>query len=102
MRLAFGSSHGHRSHGDERPLNPQASKPAPSTRLLKPFQCWGFSRTGGIPPHLLEDFIMLRFTGSELHAVLAEAGINGCKVMLVKDHGVYLMAEIGESKPDGS
>jgi len=45
---------------------------------------------------------MLRFTGSELHAVLAEAGINGCKVMLVKDHGVYLMAEIGESKPDGS
>lgn len=45
---------------------------------------------------------MLRFTGSELHAVLAEAGINGCKVMLVKDHGVYLMAEISESKPDGS
>ena len=32
---------------------------------------------------------MLHFTGSALHAVLAEAGINGCRVMLVKDHGVY-------------
>ena len=56
---------------------------------------------GGIPPHLLEDLIMLRFTGTELHAVLAEAGINGCRVILVKDHGVYLMSEVGESKPDG-
>lgn len=45
---------------------------------------------------------MLRFTGTELHAVLAEAGINGCRVILVKDHGVYLMSEIGESKPDGN
>lgn len=44
---------------------------------------------------------MLRFTGSELHAVLAEAVINGCRVILVKDHGVYLMSEIGENKPDG-
>jgi Protein of unknown function (DUF3085) len=44
---------------------------------------------------------MLRFTGTELHAVLAEAGINGCRLILVKDHGVYLMSEIGESKPDG-
>ncbi|MCY1436993.1 hypothetical protein D9M71_531380 [compost metagenome] len=44
---------------------------------------------------------MLHFTGSALHAVLAEAGINGCRVMLVKDHGVYLMSEIGENKPDG-
>ncbi len=45
---------------------------------------------------------MLRFTGTELHAVLAEAGIHGCRVILVKDHGVYLMSEIGESKPDGN
>ncbi|OEC52709.1 hypothetical protein A7K61_22840 [Pseudomonas sp. AP42] len=45
--------------------------------------------------------MMLHFTGSALHAVLAEAGINGCRVMLVKDHGVYLMSEIGETKPDG-
>ena len=44
---------------------------------------------------------MLRFTGTELQAVLAEAGINGCRVILVKDHGVYLMSEIGESKPEG-
>ncbi|MGC9743045.1 DUF3085 domain-containing protein [Pseudomonas sp. P1B16] len=44
---------------------------------------------------------MLRFTGTELHAVLAEAGINGCRLVLVKEHGVYLMSEIGESKPDG-
>ncbi|MBA6104607.1 MULTISPECIES: DUF3085 domain-containing protein [Pseudomonas] len=44
---------------------------------------------------------MLRFTGTELHAVLAEAGINGCRVILVKDHGVYLMSEVGESKADG-
>ncbi|MNO91722.1 hypothetical protein D3C76_832740 [compost metagenome] len=55
----------------------------------------------GIPPHLLEDLIMLRFTGSELHAVLAEARTNGCRVILVKEHGVYLMAETGENKPDG-
>lgn len=44
---------------------------------------------------------MLRFTGTELQAVLAEAGINGCRVILVKDHGVYLMSEIGESKLEG-
>lgn len=44
---------------------------------------------------------MIRFTGTELQAVLAEAGINGCRVILVKDHGVYLMSEIGESKPEG-
>ena len=45
---------------------------------------------------------MLRFSGIELHAVLAEAGINGCRVILVKDHGVYLMSEFGERKPDGN
>lgn len=44
---------------------------------------------------------MLRFTGSELHAVLAEAATNSCRVILVKDHGVYLMSEVGENKPDG-
>lgn len=44
---------------------------------------------------------MLHFTGSALHAVLVEAGINRCRVMLVKDHGVYLMSEIGENKPNG-
>ncbi|WP_419709557.1 DUF3085 domain-containing protein [Pseudomonas sp. NFX224] len=44
---------------------------------------------------------MLRFKGTELHAVLAEAGINGCRVVLVKGHGVYLMSEVGESKPEG-
>ncbi|WP_160108282.1 DUF3085 domain-containing protein [Pseudomonas izuensis] len=45
---------------------------------------------------------MLRFSGSALHAVLAEAGINRCRLILVKDHGVYLTSEIGENKPDGS
>lgn len=44
---------------------------------------------------------MLRFTGTELHAVLTEAAVIGCRVILVKDHGVYLMSEFGESKPDG-
>lgn len=45
---------------------------------------------------------MLRFTGNELHAVLIEAAVIGCRVVLVKDRGVYLMSEIGESKPDGN
>lgn len=56
---------------------------------------------GGIPPHYLEELTMLRFTGTELHAVLTEAALIGCRVILVKDHGVYLMSEFGESKPDG-
>lgn len=44
---------------------------------------------------------MLRFTGPELHAVLTEAGTHRCRVILVKDHGVYLMSEVGENNPDG-
>lgn len=38
----------------------------------------------------------LRFKGSDLRPVLAEAVANQCRVMLVKDQGVYFMAERGE------
>ena len=44
----------------------------------------------------------LRFKGSDLRPVLAEAVSNQCQVILVKDHGVYFMAERGERLPNGS
>ena len=43
----------------------------------------------------------VRFKGTELRPVLAEAAANQCRVILVKDQGVYFMAEHGESRPDG-
>ena len=43
----------------------------------------------------------VRFKGTELRPVLAEAAANQCRVILVKDQGVYFMAERGESRPDG-
>ncbi|MBV2205749.1 MAG: DUF3085 domain-containing protein [Pseudomonas sp.] len=43
----------------------------------------------------------VRFKGAELRPVLAEAVANRCRVILVKDHGVYFLAEHGERLPDG-
>lgn len=43
----------------------------------------------------------IRFKGSELRLVLAEAAANQCRIILVKDQGVYFMAERGESRPEG-
>ena len=44
---------------------------------------------------------MLQFAGVELRAVLSEALANDCRIILVKDHGVYLMSEVGETNTDG-
>lgn len=44
---------------------------------------------------------MLRFTAADLRSVLREARERQCSVLLVKDHSVYLMAELGESDPSG-
>jgi hypothetical protein len=41
------------------------------------------------------------FKGTELRPVLAEAVANQCRVILVKDQGVYFLAERGERRPDG-
>lgn len=43
----------------------------------------------------------LRFKGSDLRPVLAEAVANQCRVVLAKDQGVYFLAEQGERRPDG-
>lgn len=43
----------------------------------------------------------LLFKGSDLRPVLAEAIANQCRVILVKDQGVYWLAEHGERRPDG-
>ena len=43
----------------------------------------------------------VRFKGSDLRPVLAEAVVNQCRVILVKDQGVYFLAEHGERRPDG-
>ncbi|MCC8445513.1 DUF3085 domain-containing protein [Xanthomonas translucens] len=43
----------------------------------------------------------LRFKGSDLRPVLTEAIDSQCRVMLVKDQGVYFLAEHGERRPDG-
>lgn len=42
----------------------------------------------------------LRFKGTDLRPVLTEAIANQCRVMLIKDHGVYFMAERGERQVD--
>ncbi|EIL7091998.1 DUF3085 domain-containing protein [Salmonella enterica] len=38
---------------------------------------------------------MLKFSAKDLKPVLQEARKNNCGVVLVKDHGVYIMSEIG-------
>lgn len=38
---------------------------------------------------------MLKFSAKDLKPVLQEARKNHCGVLLVKDHGVYIMSEIG-------
>lgn len=43
----------------------------------------------------------LRFRGADLRPVLTEALANQCRVVLVKDQGVYFLAERGERRPDG-
>lgn len=43
----------------------------------------------------------VRFKGTELRPVLIEAVVNKCRVILVKDQGVYFLAERGERRPDG-
>ena len=43
----------------------------------------------------------VRFKGTDLRPVLAEAAVNQCRVVLVKDQGVYFLAERGELRPDG-
>jgi hypothetical protein len=43
----------------------------------------------------------VRFKGTDLQPVLAEAVANQCRVVLVKDHGAYFLAERGERRPDG-
>jgi hypothetical protein len=49
----------------------------------------------------MEEFTMLRFTAADLHPVLSEARANGCRIILVKDQGVYMMSEKGARNPDG-
>lgn len=44
---------------------------------------------------------MLRFTATDLRPVLLEARERQCSVLLVKDHGVYFLAERGETDPSG-
>lgn len=43
----------------------------------------------------------LRFRGTDLRPVLAEAVANQCRVVLAKDQGVYFLAERAERRPDG-
>nr|WP_255692656.1 DUF3085 domain-containing protein [Luteimonas sp. XNQY3] len=44
---------------------------------------------------------MLRFKGTELRLVIAEAIANDCQIVLAKDDGVYFLAEQGEGLPEG-
>lgn len=44
---------------------------------------------------------MLRFTATDLRPVLLEARERQCSILLIKDHGVYFMAEHGEANPAG-
>ncbi|HGP2366855.1 TPA: DUF3085 domain-containing protein [Salmonella enterica] len=44
---------------------------------------------------------MLKFSAKDLKPVLREARKNHCGTVLVKDHGVYIMSEIGELTPRG-
>lgn len=42
----------------------------------------------------------LRFKGTDLRPVLNEAITNKCQIILVKDQGVYFLAERGERRTD--
>lgn len=44
---------------------------------------------------------MLKFSAKDLKPVLLEARKNHCGVVLVKDHGIYIMSETGEITPRG-
>lgn len=44
---------------------------------------------------------MLRFKGTDLRPVLAEAIAREGRVILAKDQGVYFLAERGERTPEG-
>ncbi|SUD31415.1 Protein of uncharacterised function (DUF3085) [Pseudomonas fluorescens] len=44
---------------------------------------------------------MLRFKGTDLRLVLAEAVARKGRVILAKDHGVYFLAEFGKRTPEG-
>lgn len=44
----------------------------------------------------------LQFKGTDLRPVLSEAIANRCRVILVKDQGVYFLAEHGAHHPNGS
>lgn len=44
---------------------------------------------------------MLRFTAADLRQVALEARERQCSAVLIKYHGVYVMAEHGESDPSG-
>ncbi len=43
----------------------------------------------------------VRFRGTDLRPVLAEAVVNQCRVILVKDQGLYFLVERAERRPDG-
>lgn len=43
----------------------------------------------------------VRFKGIDLRPVLAEAVVNRCRVVQVKDQGVYFLAERREHQPGG-
>ncbi|HGX3311214.1 TPA: DUF3085 domain-containing protein [Pseudomonas aeruginosa] len=43
----------------------------------------------------------LRFKGADLRPVLADAQTKKCRVVLVKDQGVYWLSERGERLPSG-
>ena len=44
---------------------------------------------------------MIRFKGADLRPVLAETAANKCRLVLVKEVGVYFLSEIGEHTPEG-
>src|SRR3546814_3248859 len=58
-------------------------------------------REASLPASLEITPMTVRFKGTELRPVLAEAVANQCRVILVKDQGVYFLAECGERRPDG-
>ena len=44
---------------------------------------------------------MLRFKNADLRPVLSETAANKCRLVLVKDQGVYFLSEHGERTPEG-
>jgi hypothetical protein len=72
--------------------------PAPGRVTYRPF-----IPSGGGPFSSTQEIssMSLRFKGADLRPVLTEAIANQCRVVLVKDQGVYFLAERGERRPDG-